>query len=325
MNKFRLMLIPLLVFAASFAASSVQAAESCRSCEGLESGGGLSYYQLAISGEQAYAPGKVTFYEKANDQCCHKGTAMAYPSSRVVKLDKKEGALYLMGLDGKREGGFTRGILRYDLAAATMGPVATRIHGEKRCKTAGVFALIHALTPPAKTQKKGAPNKLGLSVLNLDGGYGAQLSAVVEGTHLVKEARSMSMTFSKDCKTLTYSGKKRGEKLSFKLPEGPEVIESKGETEIRVAVTGNIVTCPKVEQGEQPQFPVELSFSVKEVVPIGDIGTEGLETLTYKVGKKAFENFNMIYLRPDTPVQVVIRGTDQLALKDFQVVSVEHR
>ena len=70
---------------------------------------------------------------------------------------------------------------------------------------------------------------------------------------------------------------------------------------------------------------MDLTFTVEDVVPAGDIGTAGLKKLSYRVGKKAFEKFNLVYLAVDTPVQVVLEGTNQLPLKDFTVVSVEHR
>ena len=328
MNPARLILCQAFTIGILFAWLSPAAAETCRACQGLTEGGGDAFFELVTPKGQAYAPGKLDVYERRDGKCCLKGSSMTYPSPEVVDVRTKTKSLFLRGIDGQREGGFTRGILRYDLETAAMEPIATHIHGSKACKGGKVFALVQS--PPIIERKKARSKRLRfeeytLNVLNLDSPDGPQKSTVASGKHLEKEARLLSFAFSKDCKTLTYPGKKRGKQLTFKVPQEAAPASKADAQEIKVAVSGKIVSCPKIKQGDQPSFPVELTFTVEDVVPAGEIGTAGLKKLSYKVGKKAFKTFNMVYLTPETPVQVVLKGSDQIALKDFQVVSVEHR
>tara|TARA_B100000674_G_scaffold477622_1_gene473706 strand:- start:688 stop:1680 length:993 start_codon:yes stop_codon:yes gene_type:complete len=330
MNHVKKITIYALFMGVILVLSPHAAAETCRSCNGLKDGGvGQFFFELAIPEGQTYSPGKLNVFEKKGELCCLKGTAMTFPSSAAVYLNKREQVLFVEGIDGRRKNGFTRGLLRYDLTSAAMSPTATHMLGSKQCKKGRLIAFVQG---EKIVERKGAPSasarfkQYTLRVLNLDLPIESQQSVVASGKHLKKAARLLSFGFSEDCKTLTYPGKKRGKSLTFTVPHELAAQEKTPEAEeIKVAISGKIVSCPEVKQGETPTFPVPLAFTVEDVVPAGDIGTAGLKTLSYRVGKKAFEKFNMVYLSVDTPVQVVLEGTNQLPLKDFTVVSVEHR
>ena len=199
------------------------AAETCRSCDGLKDGGvGQSYFELAIPEGQTYSPGKLNVFEKKGELCCLKGTAMTFPSSAAVYHNKKEQVLFVEGIDGRRKNGFTRGLLRYDLTSAAMSPTATQMLGSKQCNKGSLIAFVQG---ERLVERKGAPSAYArfkgytLRVLNLDLPLEGQQSVVASGKHLKKAARLLSFDFSKDCKTLTYPGKKRGKSLTFTVPQ----------------------------------------------------------------------------------------------------------
>jgi hypothetical protein len=321
------LLLGLLVCVSMVLSGDLAYAEAeCRSCEGLDDAGGGLKFRLEVPAAKTYAPGKLNVFRQKDALCCPTSSIVTYPSSRILKTDKNTHAVYLEGLDGLRKGGFSKGILRYDLAAGTMEPVISRVIDEKRCKNTHIYAFVHTVTVADKATKQPKKERT-LSVLNLDAGYPTVLSTVKTGSqfHRKKGAFDALVSFTKNCKSLNHPGSKTGEKLTFQVPEQAPLQRVKGAQEVQFAVLGNIVKPVAVKEGKAFPYPLPISFSIEEIVPMLEVGTEGMKTMSYRASKKALERFNLIYLTEGTPIQVVLKGNDQIPLEEYEVVSVEHR
>jgi hypothetical protein len=302
------------------------AAKECRSCEGLQDAGARMMFSLEVKAAQTYAPGQLKVFRKTDELCCPTSTIATYPSSRILKTDKIAQAVYLKGVDGLRKGGFSQGILRYDLKAGTMEPIITRVVDEKQCKDTQIYAFVHTVSTEKGTKKEPQKERR-LSVLNLDAGYPTVIASVKTGKqfHQKKRAFDTLVSFSDDCKQLHHPGSKRGEKLTFRVPERAPLQKVRGAKDVQFAVLGEIVKPLAPKTGKEFRYPLRISFSIEEIVPLLEVGTEGMKTLSYSAAKKAFKAFNLVYLREGTPIQVVLKGNDQIPLEEYEVVSVEHR
>jgi hypothetical protein len=247
------------------------------------------------------------------------------PSSTHFATDTMDGVVYLRGVDGMWDGTRSYGVIAYQLRAGTTNPVLAYALDTKRCGKEDVHALIRRLPGKKAKSRKLKDGRFELSVLIIERGLPVRLLRVAEHRGFMDKARLIRADFSKDCKTLTYREPGKNKTVRFKVPKREIALASKEINEIRLVVLG-VMRLPKPEKKGQPwTFPIDVAFSVEKIMPVGEVGMAGLKELRFRVGKKRYEGLGLALLPPASPIQAVLKGNDQIPLKEFKLESIVHR
>lgn len=305
-------------------------ADPCVACSGLEKGGGDVFFRLESPPGQTFAPGKIQAYTRKGSECCLAKSTVTAPSARLLWVDPVGSEAYLLGMDGLQNGVRTDGVIAYNLVAGTMGPVALRNTLVRRCRESGTFALVRnvgavpAAQRAVRKTRKQRPERA-LDLLVLEAGLPPRVLTVASAKELGKAIFPLSLSFSEDCRTLAYRASRSKKLTRFVVKDLPVEKPVNPPREVVVAVQGLLTLPSKLQAGQSRTFPVEVAFTVEQILPQGEVSGAGLKVMTLRLNEARFASLGLNKLPVGAPIQAVLKGDDRTPLKDFVLVSIQHR